>query len=87
MPIYDYTCATCGPFSALRSLSATDDAGSCPSCSSPSPKTLSAPAYLGGSKRQRAYDAVASNPLRKVPEARATLQATEHRANCPCCER
>lgn len=84
MPIYDYACASCGPFSALRPLGEFNDPGICPQCGSVSPKSLSLPAYHGASTRQSAYDAIASLPLRDV-RPNANVLATRHGMKCSCC--
>lgn len=85
MPLYGYTCASCGPFSALRPLTAFKDPGICPRCRSASPKALSSPAYLGASKRQSVYDAIASHPSRNAFQ-KTSLQTTGHGMNCSCCK-
>lgn len=37
MPTYDYQCAACGGFDALRSLALRNEPAACPQCSAASP--------------------------------------------------
>ena len=43
MPLYDYLCEQCGPFSARVPMSHSGSPLACPDCSLPSPRTISAP--------------------------------------------
>ncbi len=40
MPIYDYHCAHCGPFSALRAIARRDEPGTCPACGTDAGRVL-----------------------------------------------
>ena len=41
MPLYDYACATCGPFRAWRGMSEWEASVPCPDCSLPAPRLAS----------------------------------------------
>ena len=43
MPLYDYNCEECGPFTELRSMSRSSDPMSCPTCGKAAERTLTAP--------------------------------------------
>lgn len=43
MPMYDYHCDHCGPFSALRPMSEYRDPMSCPSCGDAARRVITAP--------------------------------------------
>ncbi len=53
MPVYEYECADCGVFSALRSMSVSSAPATCESCGELSPRIMSAPklAILGKAQR------------------------------------
>ena len=54
MPTYDYHCAACGGFDALRSLSQRNEPAPCPSCEAASPRVfVSAPRLACTSPEQR----------------------------------
>lgn len=42
MPIYEYQCPDCGPFSAWRSMAASAGPAACPTCQLPAERILSA---------------------------------------------
>lgn len=70
MPTYDYSCATCGPFSEVRSMAEFAQPQPCPTCGDAAPRAfLSAPA-LGGSAKN---EAAAPSPIRPHP------------GGCRCC--
>jgi len=49
MPVYDYECADCGVFDAMRRIAERDDALPCPRCGAFARRvTISAPALGGG---------------------------------------
>lgn len=85
MPLYDYTCGSCGPFRVLRPLAEFEQPAKCPRCESESPKALCFPAYHGASQRQRTYDGIA-NPSQNVPKSGA-IQVVRHGVECPCCSK
>jgi putative FmdB family regulatory protein len=55
MPLYEYQCPDCGPFSAWRSMSVSAGPTGCPGCQVPAERILSATqiARPGGSGRRR----------------------------------
>ena len=48
MPTYEYDCASCGGFTAVRPMSEYRDPQPCPKCASTAPRvTLTVPAFKG----------------------------------------
>jgi putative FmdB family regulatory protein len=41
MPLYEYECSVCGPFSLLRQFSQSSDPASCPDCGTAAQKVFS----------------------------------------------
>lgn len=80
MPVYDYLCGDCGPFSATRPMSAYADPASCTGCGEAAPRALlTAPAFTGmAAEARRAH---ATNER----SANAPLQSRKHPASCGCC--
>ena len=83
MPIYDYACEACGPFTAMRPMAQFRDPCACPECGAAAPRTiLNAPAIAGGNPGSRiAHAATGPNG---APQHRA---AAAHPAGCGCCAR
>lgn len=51
MPIYDYECEACGPFTAMRPMAQFRDPCTCPECGAAAPRTiLNAPAVAGANQ-------------------------------------
>ncbi len=79
MPVYDYLCADCGPFSALRPMSAYASPAPC-GCGAEAPRALlTAPTFAGmdtGARRAHATNERSAN---------APLQSRKHPASCGCC--
>lgn len=49
MPTYEYACASCGGFEAVRRISEYREPSPCPSCGAPSPRAhFTSPAQSGG---------------------------------------
>ncbi len=47
MPVYEYLCNDCGPFTDMRPMAECDDPQDCPRCETESPRViLTAPAFF-----------------------------------------
>lgn len=80
MPVYDYACAECGPFTAFRPMSAFDAPLACPDCGVDAPRAmLTAPALFG------------MDPVRRLAAATNERSSNEpkssrnHAPGCGCC--
>ncbi len=83
MPIYDYACDACGPFTAMRPMAQFRDPCACPECGTGAPRTfLSAPALVGGNAGGRVARA-ATEPNTTHPRRASAA----HPAGCGCCMR
>lgn len=53
MPIYEYRCPECGPFTTSRRMAERNDPADCPDCRTPATRMISAPrlALLDASRR------------------------------------
>jgi len=85
MPTYDYQCAGCGGFDALRSVSRRDEPAHCPDCGAVSPRVMSAAPRLSlmadGTRRAIAVnERAAHEPRRSGDYARL-----KHPSGCGCC--
>ncbi|HTI16629.1 MAG TPA: zinc ribbon domain-containing protein [Trinickia sp.] len=60
MPIYDFRCGTCGPFTVMRRIAEYNTACACPNCGAAAQRMLSAPALSfipSTSRSERQIDA------------------------------
>jgi putative FmdB family regulatory protein len=81
MPMYDYVCAACGPFTAHRPMSEYDQPLACEGCGAPAPRAiLRAPALAtmdAGARRGMAVNERSRHEPRKSGKA--------HPSGCGCC--
>jgi putative FmdB family regulatory protein len=81
MPVYDYDCVRCGPFTELRPMAECEAPLACPECGAAAPRAfLTAPrlATMDGARRT----ASATNE-RSAHQPR--LSSSSHGPGCSCC--
>jgi len=86
MPVYDYLCAACGPFTGMRAMAECELPSECPSCGEGAPRAyLTAPRLAGLSAERRL--AYATNE--RSANAPSALSGTtkNHGAGCSCCSK
>lgn len=82
MPIYDYECEGCGPFTAMQTMARYRDPRPCPECGAASLQILvSAPGIAGDNWVPGGPSAAE----RDIGNPRPT--STAHPAGCGCCMR
>ena len=72
MPVYEYLCADCGPFTATRPMAEFDRAQPCPGCAGEAPRVLAAPQTMSSGRGA-------------AGESRAPAAAPAHASGCSCC--
>jgi putative FmdB family regulatory protein len=83
MPIYDYACAACGPFSDFVPMDMFEADARCPDCGAAAPRALLSVPHLAGGQSQK-MKAHALNE--KNAHAPVTSRKTgRHPAGCGCC--
>jgi putative FmdB family regulatory protein len=85
MPTYDYACAGCGDFDAIRSMSRRDEPAECPGCGADSPRVFaSAPRLSSMDPTVRA--AMDTNErARHEPRRSGDYARLAHPSGCGCC--
>jgi putative FmdB family regulatory protein len=85
MPTYDYACAACGGFDAIKSLSQRDVPAACPECGGASPRVFVAAPQLA-LMASGTRDAMATNErARHEPKTSRDYARLKHPAGCGCC--
>ena len=80
MPAYEYDCAQCGSFTAMRPMRARNDPMFCPGCgTSASRVMLTAPAFSGMPAASRAAHATNERA------ANEPKVSSKHAIGCACC--
>ncbi len=84
MPVYDYLCNDCGPFTDIRPMSECDAPQDCPTCEKSSPRAiLKAPNFFCTPAEKRKAIAVnerSAHAPRTLDEYKAS-----HGPGCGCC--
>jgi putative FmdB family regulatory protein len=81
MPVYDYLCSDCGPFTDMRPMAECDLPSNCPACGVNAPRVILTPPHLT-SMPAATRKAHAANE-RSAHEPRSL--ASSHGAGCACC--
>lgn len=69
MPVYEYECRLCGPFSDARPMAASALPLPCPRCSRAAPRVLSPPAIGRGGRGRRPRALAPSLVVKESPPA------------------
>ena len=84
MPVYEYLCNDCGPFTDMRPMAECDAPQDCPRCEVESPRVmLTAPTFFcmpSDKRKAHATNERSSN----APKTSAEYKAT-HGPGCGCC--
>jgi putative FmdB family regulatory protein len=84
MPVYDYLCARCGPFTDMRPMADCDLPHDCPSCGKTAPRAfLTAPYFAAMSAERRL--AHATNERSAAAPQRLSDVKNAHGVGCRCC--
>ena len=83
MPVYDYHCDACGPFTEMRPMAEYDLPQTCPKCGRDAPRALSVPHFASmpeGRRRAFAINERSAHAPQHLAEYRS-----KHGADCSCC--
>lgn len=83
MPTYDYACSACGPFSALRPMSARNAPIECPECRATAQRVVAVPMLTALDPTARAAHDV--NERSRHAPASVDEYRARHRPGCSCC--
>ena len=85
MPVYDYLCEDCGPFTQFRPMSECAQPRACPECAASSPRAiLTAPNFAcvpATERRARSINERSAHAPQTLDQYTAS-----HGANCGCCK-
>ena len=84
MPVYEYLCNDCGPFTDMRPMAECDDPQECPQCEESAPRViLTAPNFFCmPSDKRKSY--ATNERSRHAPQTLAEYKAS-HGPGCGCC--
>lgn len=84
MPVYEYLCDACGPFTAIRPMAEYEAPQPCPDCRRKAPRVLlTAPNFSSLSSTARLAHAT-NERSSSAPSTLSSLKAA-HGSGCACC--
>jgi putative FmdB family regulatory protein len=84
MPLYEYLCEDCGPFTAIRPMAEYADPQPCPGCDAQAPRVLLTAPHLATMASSTRLAHAANERSSHVPQV-LSQSAAAHRAGCACC--
>ena len=83
MPVYDYQCTRCGPFTDMRPMAEADRSHECPRCGENAPRAYLTAPYLAAMSRERRLAHATNEQSASAPRTLSGSKA--HGAGCSCC--
>jgi putative FmdB family regulatory protein len=84
MPIYDYVCTDCGPFTEMMPMVAYEDDAQCPQCGADAARAMLSVPHLSGMNRSRFTAHAINEKNAHAPETSA--RTGRHPPGCGCCK-
>lgn len=84
MPVYDYFCDRCGPFTEMRPMTDYDAPHECPACAKQAPRAFLTAPYFAAMSKDRRLAHAANERSASAPLVLSELKKT-HSAGCLCC--
>jgi putative FmdB family regulatory protein len=83
MPVYDYLCARCGPFTRMRPMADCDLPHECPHCARRAPRAFLTAPYCATLSAKRRLAHATNERSASAPQRLSDMKA--HGAGCSCC--
>jgi len=86
MPVYDYMCAECGPFTQMHPMSVCADPQPCPICAQSAPRAFLTAPYLAAMDAGRRRAIATNERSSNAPMTSSQFAAKAHAPGCGCCK-
>jgi putative FmdB family regulatory protein len=83
MPVYDYLCCRCGPFTEMRPMAECDLPHKCPECRKKAPRAFLTAPYFATASADRRLSPMTGDRLASAPKP----SGSSHGGSCSCCSR
>jgi putative FmdB family regulatory protein len=84
MPVYDYLCERCGPFSEMRPMAECEQPSGCPRCGRAALRAFLTAPHLAAMPAERRLAHAANERSANAPTSLSQMKA-DHGAGCSCC--
>jgi putative FmdB family regulatory protein len=88
MPIYDYVCVRCGPFTDMRPMADCDRPNGCPKCGRKAPRAYLTAPYCAAMPAERRLAHATNERSASAPQRLSDMKtgAKAHGRSCGCCK-
>jgi putative FmdB family regulatory protein len=83
MPVYDYECEACGPFTTMRPMAECDLSAACPRCRAEAPRAFLTAPYFAAMPAGRRAAFAANERSANAPQKLSKME--RHGRGCACC--
>jgi putative FmdB family regulatory protein len=84
MPVYDYLCARCGPFTDMRPMAESALPHECPECGKDAPRAFLTAPYFAAMSADRRLAHATNERSASSPQVLSTSNGS-HGGGCRCC--
>jgi putative FmdB family regulatory protein len=84
MPVYDYLCERCGPFTEMRPMADCHASNDCPRCGREAPRAFLTAPYCAAMPAERRLAHATNERSAHAPSTLSQTKAS-HGAGCRCC--
>ena len=84
MPVYDYECDSCGPFTTMRPMAQCEAPARCPRCGGKAPRAYLTAPYFSTMPADRRLAHATNEKSAHAPRLLSELGG-QHGAGCSCC--
>lgn len=84
MPVYDYLCDDCGPFTVMRPMAECDEPHDCPECGETAPRAFLTAPYFASMDVGRRQAFAINERSANAPKTSSQMKS-QHGAGCACC--
>lgn len=84
MPVYDYLCSDCGPFTEMRPMSECELPHDCPNCGYEAPRAYLTAPRLSGMSSERMLAHATNERSQHEPGTLSSMKKA-HGSGCSCC--
>jgi putative FmdB family regulatory protein len=84
MPVYDYLCEACGPFSETRPMAECEKPSECPHCGADALRAYLTAPYFAGMSSERRHAHATNERSANAPKTLSDMKKN-HGAGCACC--
>jgi putative FmdB family regulatory protein len=86
MPVYEYLCSDCGPFTDMRPMAECDLPSGCPACGASAPRVILTAPHFSAMPVAKRQAHVANERSAHAPRSLSSLKSS-HGAGCACCSK